>query len=169
MKYLILILSLVLALEAAQPLLGMLMRIEDNRYLDFMIEQTPYRCELYGVETLEELAEHSQLGGECKGVVKKFYRTHPQVYDFAKNRLKKYQRYHLEIKDGSCIVFAMGRRSYAELLLEEGLAMKVPSGISELWQHRLERAQYRGRSGQKGIWGEMLWNKCAASLYSSPE
>ncbi len=169
MRYLILLWTLLSWLEGAQPLLGTLVHIKDNRYVDLRIEQTPYRCQPYGVETLEELSENSQLGGECKDVVIKFYRTHPQAYDFAKKRLRRYQRYHLEIKKRSCIMYVMGRRSYAELLLEEGLAMKVPSGVEELWEHRLERAQYRGRSSKKGIWGEMLWNKCAASLYSSPQ
>ena len=158
-------LAVISSLIAEKPLLGTLTGIENNRYLHFRIEQTSYRCQPYGVETLDELLQNNLLAGECREAIKSFYRADPQAYYFAQNRFKKYQRYHLEIRKESCIIYAMGMRSYAELLLEEGLALQKPSVNDEIWQYRFSRAQERGRSGKKGAWSEIMPNAANHSCF----
>lgn len=159
----------VFALIAGEPTIATLTEIENNRYLNFKIEQISYWCQPYGVVTLEELLQNKAFSGKCKAVIDSFYRADPQARYFAHNRLKRYQRYHLQFKKNSCVMYAMGMRRYAELLLEEGLALYRTDEADEVVQYRFSRAQESARVGQKGIWSEMKWSKCAESFYGAKE
>lgn len=166
MKVMMILLIAIPVLIAEEPILGTLTGIENNRYLNFRIEQIAYRCQPYGVETLEELSQNNVFASKCRDVIDSFYQAHPESYHFAQNRLRRYQRYHLEIRRNSCIIYAMGMRSYAELLLEEGLALQKPSENDEILQYRFRHAQEMARSGKKGVWSETKWSKCAEGHYS---
>lgn len=168
-RWLLILFTGTLSLHAAEPILGMLESIESNRYLTFSIGNQPYRCQPYGVLTLEELLAGSTLDSRCKEVVSNLYRKNPHLKGYGAKNLKRFQRYHIEPKQERCTVYAQGTRSYAEKLLRSGLAMRKPLLYDELWLFRWKRAQKRARNGELGLWKDKIWIDCVSGLYAEEE
>ena len=169
MKSLVSIIFLPLCLYAGGPLLGVLKNVEDNRFTEFGIKEYSYRCQPYGVLTLEELVEKSGPQSRCRESVEKFYAVEPLSRHFAQRLLKREQLYHIEPKEKGCVLYAKGMRSYSELLLAEGLAVRKPLFNDEEWLYRFKQAQKKAKYEKKGLWNERIWIDCVASLYAVEE
>ena len=169
MKSLVSMLFLLLCLYAEGPLLGVLKNVEGNRFTEFGINGFSYRCQPYGVLTLEELVEKSGPRSRCRESVETFYAVDPLSRHFAQSVLKREQLYRIEPKEKGCILYAKGMRSYAELLLSQGLAVHEPLFNDEEWLYRFQQAQKKAKYEKKGLWNERIWIDCVASLYADEE
>lgn len=169
MKRLAGLLVLLSVVQAAGPLLGMVKNIQSNRYIEFSLGEFWYRTQPYGVLTLEELAYLSVLPSECREHVGDYYRKFPLKRHFAQKYLKVGQLYHLEPREKSAIIYAEGMKSYAELLLEEGLAMREPLLADKEWAYRFRQIQKIARLEKKGLWAEDIWIDCVTSLYKEED
>lgn len=166
LRQILLGLMMVTVAYAEQPLLGVLEKIESNRYLTFSLNQKNYQCQPYGILTLDELLQESSLESRCKEVVTRLYRQDPRIRHFGQLSLKRFQQYHVEPKGARCTVYASGSRSYAQMLLREGLGMRKPLLFDELWLFRWKQAQKRARNEKLGLWKNKIWIECITGLYA---
>ena len=164
-QYLLLLLFLVSAPSAgAEPRQAQLTGVVDNGTLMMDLGRVRYVCSPYGVRTLEAIGAETKLAGECRQRIARFYARGPLLAGFAHRELERFQFYRIEPREAGCVLYARGRLSYAERLLEEGLAVVTPGFDDREWAFRFERAQQGAKENKRGIWSDPLWGKCAAML-----
>ena len=166
MKQLLILLlfSILPPFVVAEPRAAQLTGVVDNGTLMMDMGRSVYVCSPYGVRTLEALREETMLAGECRQQIARFYARQPLQAQFAHRELKRFQFYRIEQKEAGCVLYARGRLSYAERLLQEGLAIVAPGFDDREWGFRFEQAEQGAKELKRGIWGDPLWAKCAAAL-----
>jgi nuclease-like protein len=137
-----------------EPLLGILKSVNSNTQQLFLISNNTFICESYGVLSLENLAEDSQLDSACRKKVKSFYKKNPKEKYFSALKLHTMQTYHLEFKKQECLLFASGEITLSELLLREGLAILQPLFKDKEYIALYSLAQENAKIEQKGLWRE---------------
>ena len=110
--------------------------------------------------SLEALAVGNVMETACRQRIVSFFRQAPEEAVFARRLFRREQFYRIESRAGRCILYAKGRRSYAELLLEAGLGIIAPGFDDIEWNDRFERAQQGARRSGRGIWRDPLWGEC---------
>ncbi len=147
---------------SAEPTLGMVTQVVNNNTVTFNIDGRAFTCKNYGVFTLNEI---EGLENTCKKRLKAFELNHPHYRYFSQTHLKRYQQYHVEIVNAQqCIVYAKGRKSLAELLLEAGLAVPKRSTQESITDYKYRRAVRRARTLKKGIFSDAVLRNCVHLL-----
>ncbi|RUM64923.1 MAG: hypothetical protein DSZ03_03555 [Sulfurimonas sp.] len=160
--YLIFLVGYVSLALSAEPTLGIVTGVLSNNEIAFTINGSAVTCQNYGIVTLDEI---EGLDTTCKQRLVTFQRQHPRYRYFSQTHLKRYQQYHLERVDARrCIVYAQGRKSLAELLLEAGLAVATPSAQATMIDYQYQRSVRRARALQKGIYSDVLLRSCVQRL-----
>ncbi len=146
------------ALFAAEPTLGILTGVSSNNVLNLTIEGRAFTCKNYGILTLNEI---EGLENTCKERLKAFELNNPQQRYFSQMHLKRYQQYPVIIVNKQeCIVYAKGRKSLAELLLEAGLAIHKQSLQESITDYKYRRAVRRARNLKQGIYADAVLRNC---------
>jgi len=158
---LLLVLCSALISWGAPPVTVRLLGILENGALTVQHSQAVSTCIPYGVITLEGLAAEAALKEACRQRINDYFRQAPEDADFGSRQLKPQQFYRIERRETGCILYARGRRSYAELLLESGLALVREGFDDALWYARYQRAQEGARRHRRGIWSDPYWAECA--------
>jgi len=151
--------------QAKEPFLAILTKTESNEIQIFRFSSYTITCSPYGVTSLEKLYFNSKDGSSCKKSIELFYRKNPQAEYYWANKLKVMQMYHIEIKPKSCVVHVDGLKTYSELLLENGLAIKKPFFDDYEYNAVFTKAQTKAKNLKIGFWSEQLFNDCIAESY----
>ncbi len=142
----------------AEPLLGMVTKVVNNNVIAMKIHGKPFTCKNFGVLALDEI---EGLENTCKQRLEAFQVQHPYYRYFSQMHLKRYQQYHLTIVDGQqCILYAQGKKSLAELLLEAGLAVHRQRSKEGITDYKYQRAVRRARNLKKGIYSDAVLRSC---------
>ena len=104
--------------------------------------------------------EVSSLENTCKKRLIDFKAEHPEYSYFSEQHLKQYQQYHLNIIDGKCILYSQGRKSLAELFLENGLAIRDRKEKNSVFDYKFKRAELRARKEKRGIYSDAILRSC---------
>jgi hypothetical protein len=150
---------------AKEPLLAMLENTLSNEIQKFGINNYSFKCKPYGVLTLERLYSDAKKGSLCQSSIDDFYKKNPKLKYYSEMILEYKQRYHIEIKETECIIYAKGEMTLSELLLNEGLAIKKPTLKDEEFDDYFTLAQRKAKIEKKGLWKEKIFNSCIEELY----
>lgn len=150
---------------AKEPLLAMLEDTLSNEIQKFGVGNYTFKCVPYGVLTLEKLYNGAKEGSSCKNSIDKFYSKNPKLKYYSDMLLERKQRYHIEIKDTECIIYAKGEMTLSEMLLSEGLAIKKPKLKDEEFDDYFTLAQRKAKIEKKGLWKENIFSSCIEELY----
>lgn len=152
-------------LDAQEPTLAKLESIYSNAQQEFSIGNYHFSCRPYGVVTIDELYARKDVTKTCKMKIKDFYVKNKEDLYYAQKIFDIGQLYHLEFKQGKCIVYAKGRNTYAELLLSEGLAVRTPHLKDRLFKGMFYKLQKEARYKQKGLWKDEIVKNCLGEIY----
>ena len=152
-------------LQAKEPTLGILKKINSNTKQIFSINNKLHLCTSYGIIGIEKLSQNSNLKTACKKSIVKFYKQNPLVKYYSQNRLHREQMYHLEFKKKECLLFASGEITLSELLLREGFAVLQPFFKDREFHGVYTLAQRNARLERKGLWKSELRRDCIAAIY----
>ncbi|WP_321778045.1 thermonuclease family protein [Sulfurimonas sp.] len=155
---------IVLSLDA-DIILARLENIISNEKQKFGLDNYTFKCNLYGVLALETLYNKSKTNSLCQKSIDAFYKKYPKKKYFTYNILKYKQLYHIENKKTGCVIYAKGQVTLAELLLNEGLAIKKPIFKDEEFEYYYTAAQKKAKMQKKGLWNEDIFTSCVAELY----
>jgi len=154
-----------LCLDAKEPTLAILNNTISNAVQEFGIGSYSFECKPYGILTLDSIYNSSKPESKCQENINTLYRKNPKLKDFTHRLLKHKQRYHLEIKETECILYAKGQVTLSELLLLEGLAMTKPIFEDEEFSNYFILAEEKAKMQNKGLWGEKIFNSCIKNMY----
>ena len=146
----------------AKELVALLKGVENNHILHMSYKQTPFVCKPYGIESISQLVERTDVNSSCMGYLNEFRREHPQEKFFAQIHLYVEQQYSVEGLDNLCLLHLSSGSSYSEILLEEGFA-RIPIGIKYenfILNHRFQRALLRAKSTKAGMWADVNIRNC---------
>lgn len=163
-RYLLLLLLCVALLFSSEIRQAQLTGVIDNGTLVMDLGASTYICSPYGIRTLEALENAPGLEGECRNRIARFGTKNPLASQYAHRALRRFQFYRIEPKKEGCVLYGRGRQSYAEGLLQEGLAVVRPGFDDREWAFRLERAQQGAKETKRGIWSDPMWEKCAGKM-----
>ncbi|MEA2111508.1 MAG: thermonuclease family protein [Campylobacterota bacterium] len=110
------------------------------------------------------VGEISNVENTCKSRLKEYVQNHPEIFHFSSLQLKRYQQYHLDILNNQCIIYAKGRKSLSEILLENGLAVRDVKVKNIVFEYKFKRAELRARREKKGIYSDPILRSCVNVL-----
>lgn len=146
--------------SAKEPVLAILKSVHSNGVLQFSYDNYSFYCKPYGVSLLEEIYTNDKLPKNCSIELKKFYKQNPNSKYFSLRLLHLKQMYHIEYKNNSCIVYASGKKTLSEHLLEEGLATKEKYFDDKEFRHKFDTAQQRAVYRDKGLHKNVILRNC---------
>ena len=149
---------------AKEPLLATLNTTLSNEIQKFTIGSYTFECKVHGVITLETLYNSSKVDSRCQKSIDKFYIKNPKLKYYVDSILKYKQKYHIEIKNRECIIYANSQITLSELLLKEGLALKKPRFKDEEFYFYFSLAQRKAKIEKKGLWNEKIRTNCIEEL-----
>jgi len=146
----------------AEPTLGILKAVLSNNVMRFSIDAQPFTCKNYGIVTLDEI---QGLQNTCNKLWVDFQHKQPYSRYATQQFLKRYQQYHLEIlPNNRCLVYAKGKKTLSELLLEQGVAIREHTARNRFVDFKLKRAVRRARNRKRGIYAMPLLRSCIGVL-----
>lgn len=151
-------------LHAKEPQLVTLAKIISNEKQEFKMGNNNFTCTPYGITTIEELSRNSKSDSMCRKSISKFYKKHPNLECFAIKKLKVLQSYSLIFIDGKCVINTAGEKSLSEFLLEEGLAIKIPTSLEREYDSYFHKSQLEAKVMKKGIWSGNIPKECISSM-----
>ncbi len=162
-----LLLFMTVTVAAKEPNVMILHAIHSNTLLHFRYAKKEYICRQYGVIGLDRLFAKKNIKSICKRALEEFIVANPKLYRFAEYTLHREQMYRVDVKkDGSCLLYAFGKRSYSEELLAQGLAIREPFFKDEEHEFYFYKAYRYAKQSKKGIWSDPRLRVCIAELYS---
>ena len=163
------VLSLVSSLYAKEPFLAILKTVVSNDTQTFTLQKATFTCRPYGVVTLEELFERAKSDSECHDAIAKYYKKNVEQNYFSQMLLHPMQRYHIEMRESRCILYASGQMTLAELLLKNGLAILKPFFKDDAFRFIYRRAQQIAKEEKRGMYKDAIVSKCITELYKEKE
>jgi len=151
-------------LEAKEPNLAILKNIDSNGIQRFSIKSNSFRCEPYGVLTLEQIYLKSKKDSICRENIKKFYVQNRYLHYYSQSFLKVGQTYHIEFKKTKCLVYAQGETTLSQLLLSKGLGVKKPHFKDEEFDALFRSAQESAKIEKRGFWTSDIRRSCSAAI-----
>jgi len=151
-------------LEAKEPNLAILKNIDSNGFQRFSIKSSSFRCEPYGVLTLEQIYSKSKKDSLCRKNIQNFYVENRDLYYYTQSFLKVGQSYHIEFKKAKCLVYAQGQTTLSQLLLSKGLGVKKPSFKDEEFDTLFRSAQESAKIEKRGFWQSNIRRNCTAAI-----
>lgn len=163
----IFLVSLVLSssLFCKEANMNILVNVISNEIQEFKRGNYSYRCVPYGILTLERLYINASPDSVCKKSITNFYKKRKNLKFFVEKKMNVQQLYNVIYKDEKCIINIQGEKSLSEVLLDEGLAIKVPSALSREYDFYFYKAQKQARLQRKGLWETNIAKECVASVY----
>ena len=152
-------------LNASEPIIAKLVKVDSNAVQKFSISNYTFYCRPYGILNLDELHNNSSLKSKCRQKIKSYYSKHPRELYFAQTLFKRGQGYHIEFKEKSCVVYAQGQYTYSELLLRQGLAVRKRNFTDPEFKASFYKAQKIAIMREKGIWKDEVIKNCVAEMY----
>jgi hypothetical protein len=146
--------------QAEIPQRALLLHVKNNSLLHVAIENHERLCIPYGIETFETMLHRKKNDRGCHKAVDHFYRTHPNAKVFGVTHLYLQQYYPVEVRSKRCIISASGKKSYAQLLLENGLATLQADFSDKRFVMRYRRAQNNARETKSGLWDDAKLSEC---------
>jgi len=160
-KILIIFFLILSSLSASEPMIVMLEGVYNNKFQKFSYYNKTFFCKAYGVLSLEDVAMKNKDNQTCVDAIISLYRNNPNLKYYSLGILKNKQRYRVEMKsDGSCLLYARGKSTLSELLLENGLALLKPNFRDKELKYRFKKAQLRAKITDKAIWSQKIKMKC---------
>ncbi len=161
-KIFTLIFVICVTLSDAKNLSSLLKGIENNHTLHMIYGQKPFVCEPYGIETVSQLVQRTDVNSTCMKHLIEFRTANPKEKFYAHEILYVQQQYGVEGVAGKCLLSLSRNHSYSESLLENGYA-RVPLAFTyeslELHE-RFMRALRRAQQRKAGIWSEPTMIEC---------
>lgn len=151
-------------LGAREPLLSTLVTIVSNEVHEFKNGNYKYICTPYGIYTLEELYRNAEKDSMCRKSIRSFYKKRPDLFNYSHQKFNTFQSYSMVFKNQKCLVHVAGEKSYSEFLLEEGLAMKVPTKLDIEYDFLFLKVQREAKREKKGLWSVNIAKECASSI-----
>lgn len=166
-KWLLNVILFSLSLCAKDTLhLPILDKVISNTVIGLQLDNSHFYCSQYGIYGLDAFLTQEKVSPYCKDRVKEVLQRYPSIHSFTQQHLKLYQRYHVVFKEGQCQLFSDGPKSYAEVLVEKGIAVVEPKFKKrDYYYYKLQKAQRRAKIGQRGIWEAFGMDECIQSLY----
>ncbi|MDF1882181.1 hypothetical protein JHD50_12875 [Sulfurimonas sp. MAG313] len=158
---LLLLIVLVLNLYSNE-VVALLKSIENNHQLHLRYKQTPFLCKPYGVETISQLVQRTDINSSCMQYLDAFRIEHPKERFFAEMTLKLEQQYSVEGIGSLCLLFLSSEHSYSEALLEEGYA-HIPMSFrydDPILEYRFKRAIKGAKVKKVGMWSDIKVKNC---------
>ncbi len=152
-------------LNAKEPTLVILDAVLSNGVQKFTLGNYNFYSQPYGVLTLKNLYENASLNESCKRSLNDFYKKNPLLEHFSSEHLKAKQLYHIEFKGKGSVLYAIGEKTLAELLLKRGLAVVKPLFKDDEFIYTYNKAQLNAKMAKKGIWKESAIVQCINALY----
>lgn len=146
----------------AENLLGLLKGIENNHTLHMTYGQKPFICKPYGVETVSQLIQRTDVNSTCMKYLVEYRRAEPKEKFYAQELLYVQQQYSVEGIDGLCLLNLSSNYSYSEALLENGYG-RIPLTIkyeNPVLNERFKRAVQRAKNTKAGIWSDANVREC---------
>jgi hypothetical protein len=153
------------SIDAKEPTLAILQNISSTSVQKFTIANYSFYCDAYAVIAVDKLAKSPSVNSTCKKSLNGFYKRKPQSQYYAQEILKVLQMYHLDFKEGKCLVFAQGEVTLSELLLKEGLAVLEPNFQDDEYKALFRNAQSSAKMNKRGLWSESIIRDCIAEIY----
>ncbi len=146
----------------AQDSLALLKKVQNNSALYMSYKQQNFVCKPYGIETVEELLERSDVNSSCKNFLNEFRKQHPKEKVFAAYFLHKQQLYSVSDIKQRCLLHLSTGYSYSEALLEKGYARVLPdyTFTDVILKYRFTRAVKRAKINKAGLWSDMKVRDC---------
>ena len=151
-------------LQASEPVLAMLLTVYSNDMQKFSIGSYSVTCKSYGVVSLDELMRHANINATCKKSIKNFQRKNPLLNYLSEGLLHVQQLYHIDFRKKSCIIYAKGELTLAEILLENGLAQVSQKLSDKYLLYRYKNAQRRAKFNKKGMFSSRVATDCLAEF-----
>lgn len=165
-KQLSCLLLMCLALRGQTITMATLEKIPSNTLLGFQTNNHRFYCQQYGIYDLDSFTQQKKVEPYCINGVKRIQKKYPLMQYFGQKHLKIYQNYHIVFFKESCQLFSDGPKSYAEVLVENGLAVVKPKFKNrDYYYYLLQKAQTRAKINKIGIWEVFGMNECVQSLY----
>lgn len=152
-------------LAAKEPMLALLQSVHSNTQQHFKISNQSFVCHAYGIIGLEYLMQKSKLDSICKKSIERFFVKNPYAKEFTLRNLELMQRYHIDLKQDGCVLFASGKRTLGELLLREGLALVKPDFKDREYNSLYKNAQLNAKLEKNGVWKEEVRRECIVNIY----
>ncbi len=162
MRLISVLLMFVFTLQSSET--GLLLEIKNNSVFYFSVDNKKNICITYGVVTFEMLSYKSQNNELCKNELLNYFDKYPKDENFAENHFYLQQQYVFEKKDNACIIYVSGKKSYSELLLEEGLAIVPVSFKDEIFEFKYRRIENQAKIDKKGLWNNPILRNCISQV-----
>jgi len=146
----------------AETLLVLLKGIEDNHTLHMTYGQKAFVCEPYGVETVSQLIQGTDVSTTCMRYLLEFRKANPKEKFYAQEIFHVQQQYSVEGVDGKCLLNLSSNNSYSEALLENGYG-RIPMTFkyeNPVLHERFKRAVQRAKNTNAGIWSDTNIREC---------
>jgi len=153
------------ALFAQEPLLGTLQSVSTNTRQIFTLSNHNFVCKTYGITGINKLSNSNSLNNVCKKKIESFSKKNPDAFYFSTLQLHPMQRYHIEFINSECVLYAKGKTTLGEVLLQEGLAVLTPAFKDREFLVLYRKAQMRAKIEKKGIWRDGVIRDCIAEIY----
>jgi hypothetical protein len=144
--------------------LGLLLKVENNSVFYFSSNNRQNICIAYAIVSFDMLFNASKNNELCRKTLLQYYKKHPKEKNFAKNYFHINQQYAFERKDSSCIIYAQGKRSYAELLLKNGMAIVAKGFRDEVIKFKYKRIENQAKIEKKGLWDNPILRNCISQI-----
>ena len=151
---------------ALEPSLAILYDVNSNDTQKLNIGNYNFYCSPYGIHTLESLYKQSKPDSLCKKSIDKFYINNPNLKYFSADILHLKQRYHINIKENKCILYAKGELSLSELLLKKGLAVLKAKFKDKEFAYKFKSAQTQAKFIKNGLWDTDIQKNCISEILS---
>ena len=146
----------------ANGLISLLKNIENNHALHMHYAQKHFICEPYGVETVSQLVQRTDVNSTCMQHLYNFRKENPKEKFFAQEILHIQQQYNVEGIEGKCLLSLSSNKSYSESLIENGYG-RIPLLLkyeNPLLSYRFKRALKRAKLSKSGIWSDVNIRNC---------
>jgi len=149
----------------AESVLALLKGIENNHTLHMTYKMHAFICKPYGVETVSELLQRTDVNSSCMGYLLDFRMSDPKEKSFAHSLLHIQQQYSVEGISDLCLLHLSSGNSYSEALLEKGYARIPPAQLfeDEILRYRFKQAVKRAKVTKAGLWSDVNAKNCFLS------
>jgi len=158
MRFSFLILSFILSCHALQ--IGLLLEVKNNSLLYFSVNNQDELCVPYGVVTFEMLRHKNHDATLCQKRLNHYFEMHPKDAFLAREHFHLQQQYHIEKRDDRCMIYAQGKKRYAQILLEKGLAIVPVDFEDKSVAVQYRRIQSEAQREKKGLWSDAILRNC---------
>ena len=128
--------------------------VNSNDIQKFRIGMYGFICQPYGVVTLEEVLAQNDITPVCRQKIQTYFIKYPLQKYFVQMHTNVRQSYHVEFKKSRCIVYAQGKKTLSEELLERGLGVMKNNFTDDEFRYLFLTAQKRAQVAKMGVWGE---------------